>query len=248
MKYVYSVGDIDELTRYAAFAEKHSAKIREYIDYISKEYSVAELPEYIVFSNFDMATKVHSDIIIPAYTNEMRMVITPDVAVWKRIYLNQIQNYDSDDRVELIQNYYEKALGDNCILQILGHELAHQSELFIDDFNDVTSNALWFEEGMVEYISRKFFLTEDEYAEEKRVNQLLVELFEEQHSTGSVDDFGQSTYDGSYASIFYEYWRSFLLVDKLVHKHESVEAVFEEYLKWHKEGRSCLLSDWFNGT
>lgn len=248
MKYVYSVGDINELTRYTEFAEKYNVKIREYIDYISQAYAVAELPEYIVFSNFDIATKVHSDIIIPAYTNQKRMVITPEVDVWKKIYVNQIKNYGSDYRVELIKNYYETAIGDNIILQILGHELAHQSDLFIDDFDGVSSNALWFEEGMVEYISRKFFLTEDEFAEEKRINQLLVELFEEHHATGSIENFDQSTYNSSYASIFFEYWRSFLLVDKLVHKHGSVKAVFEEYHKWHKKGNNSLLSDWFESV
>ena len=245
MQYVYSVSNIDELTRYAQFLNVHEKRIEQYCDFISQAYSVEELPEYIVFSNYDIATKVHGTIIIPAYTNELRMVITPEVAVWQKIYLKQIENYGSDERVQFIKNYYEHSISDHCILQILGHELAHQSELFIDDFDDTPSCALWFEEGMVEYISRTFFLTEDEFAEEKRVNQLLVELFEAHYTTGSVENFGQTTYDGSYASIFYEYWRSFLLVDNLVNKLGSVASVFEAYHKWYNQKSPYSLSEWF---
>ena len=242
MQYAYSVSNSEELAAYTGFVKKHEQRIKEYVDHITQAYSVVDLPEYLVLSNFDMATKVHGSIIIPAYTNEIRIVITPEVAVWKKIYLKQVENYRNDARVQLIKDYYGQSIDDDVVLQILGHELAHQSELFIDD---TLLDALWFEEGMAEFISRKFFLTDAAFEQEKRANQMLVELFEEQHSTGSIENFGQSTYDGSYASIFYEYWRSFLLVDKLVHKLGSVESVFEAYHKWHKHGNNYSLSEWF---
>ncbi|MEQ9809629.1 hypothetical protein [Streptococcus jiangjianxini] len=50
------------------------------------------------------------------------------------------------------------------------------SELFEDDFDDYDS-FIWFEEGMVAYISRKYFLTSEECEAEKQVNRYLVDLF-----------------------------------------------------------------------
>ena len=78
---------------------------------------------------------------------------------------------------------------------------------------------------MVEYISRKYFLTEEEFQAEKICNQSLVELFQKKYGWHSLNDFGSSTYDKNYASIFYEYWRSFLTIDKLVENLGSVQAV-----------------------
>ena len=247
MKYVYSISDNCELERYQLFVEKHARVISEYVGFISEYYDVKELPEYIVFSNLDMATKVHKMIPVPAYTNEIRTVITPEISVWKKIYLRQLDHYKIDSRVQFVRNYYESMLSENHILQILGHELLHQSELFVEDFNneDSMEEGIWFEEGMVEYISRKYFLTEEEYAIGKKSNQLLSELFEEYFRTDSIECFGQSTFDGSYGAIFYEYWRSFLAVDFLVHKRGSVEKVFQRYHQWDKQGRVIPLSRWF---
>lgn len=55
---------------------------------------------------------------------------------------------------------------------------------------------------MVEYISRKYFFTEEEFQAEKICNQSLVELFQKKYSWHSLNDFGSSTYDKNYASIF----------------------------------------------
>lgn len=57
------------------------------------------------------------------------------------------------------------------VLQILGHEMAHHSDLFLDETYETE---MWFEEGMAEYISRRYFLTYEEYAaERKRIGFLL---------------------------------------------------------------------------
>ncbi len=245
MKFAYSVENPGELARYAAFAEKHKESIEKYIDCISRAYVVKELPQYVVFSNFDMATRVHGDLPIPAYTNEVRVILTPEIPVWREIYLKQLEPYGGDGRAASVRDYYENALGDRAVLQILGHELAHWSEWFLDDFDEERPGSVWFEEGMAEYISRKFFLTEEEFAAEKRINQTLAALYEAHCGTDSVESFGRASYDGSYAAIFYEYWRSFLLVDALVSRYGSVEAVFAAYHRWDGEGRPCPLSEWF---
>ena len=113
--------------------------------------------------------------------------------------------------MENIQSYYSNDINENSILQIIGHELMHQSELFLDDFEDEKklTEGIWFEEGMVEYISKKFFLTTEEFEKEKQINTSLVKLFEEKYGISSIESFGQETYDENYTSIFYNYWRSF---------------------------------------
>lgn len=106
------------------------------------------------------------------------MVITPEIEVWKKIYLRQLENYDKSKDYKIIENNYSEKFSENFILQIIGHELAHQSELFLDDFEDDCLQGIWFEEGMVEYLSRQYFLTEEEYLREKQSNEILVKLFE----------------------------------------------------------------------
>lgn len=170
MKYLYAVNDEIELKKYSKFIDKYISKIDEYIKYLKENFKVIDLPEFVVLSNFDMATKVFREISIPAYTNETRMIITPEIEVWKKIYLRQLDVYDKSQYYKFIENHYNEKFSENFILQIIGHELAHQSELFLDDFEDDWLYGIWFEEGMVEYLSRKYFFTEEEYLREKQSN------------------------------------------------------------------------------
>ena len=88
-----------------------------------------------------------------AYTNDYRVMFCPEPAVWREIYLRQLDGLEGN-AAEEIRAYYETAVGENHILSILGHELAHHSEWFPDDFEDERESGIWFEEGMVEYIWR----------------------------------------------------------------------------------------------
>ena len=169
--------------------------------------------------------------------------MTPELAVWKDLYLFQLENYESSHQTQAIANHYQ-SLSENSLLQIVGHELAHWSEHFSDDF-DGYGAYIWFEEGMAEYISRKYFFTDEEFRAEKACNRSLVKLFQKKHGWHSLNDFGTSTYQGNYASIFYEYWRSFLTVDKLVENLGSVQAVFDSYHRWTSTDKTLPLLDWF---
>ena len=55
MEYAYSIRSIDKFKEYNLFLETHKSKIAAYIDFIQNSYSVKDLPEYIVFADFDMA-------------------------------------------------------------------------------------------------------------------------------------------------------------------------------------------------
>ena len=88
-------------------------------------------------------------------------------------------------------------------------------------------------------------MTEEEFQAEKICNQSLVELFQKKYGWHSLNDFASSTYDKNYASIFYEYWRSFLTIDKLVENLGSVQAVFDSYHLWANTDKTLPLLNWF---
>ena len=243
MENLYLVKDENQLAAFRDFVAKNAAKLQDYLAFLKDEFAVYDLPQAIIWSDFDSATQIIREIPVPAYTNDRRMVMTPELPVWKDLYLLQLENYESSHQTQAIANHYQ-SLSEKSLLQIVGHELAHWSEHFLDDF-DGYGAYIWFEEGMVEYISRKYFFTDEEFQTEKAYNQSLVEHFQKKHGWHSLNDFGTSTYQGNYASIFYEYWRSFLTVDKLVENLGSVQAVFNSYHRWANTDKTLTLLDWF---
>ena len=243
MENLYLVKDENQLVAFRDFVAKNAAKLQDYLAFLKDEFAVYDLPQAIIWSDFDSATQIIREIPVPAYTNDKRMVMTPELPVWKDLYLLQLENYETSHQTRAIESHY-KSLSGNSLLQIVGHELAHWSEHFLDDF-DGYGAYIWFEEGMAEYISRKYFFTDEEFRAEKAYNQSLVKLFQKKHGWHSLNDFGTSTYQGNYAGIFYEYWRSFLTVDKLVENLGSVQAVFNSYHRWENTDRTLPLLDWF---
>lgn len=243
MENLYLVKDENQLVAFRDFVSKNAAKLQDYLAFLKDEFAVYDLPQAIIWSDFDSATQIIREIPVPAYTNDKRMVMTPELPVWKDLYLLQLENYETSHQTRAIESHY-KSLSGNSLLQIVGHELAHWSEHFSDDF-DGYGAYIWFEEGMAEYISRKYFFTDEEFRAEKAYNQSLVKLFQKKHGWHSLNDFGTSTYQGNYAIIFYEYWRSFLTVDKLVENLGSVQAVFNSYHRWANTDKTLTLLDWF---
>lgn len=245
MEHIYAVTSEKELAAYQAFAVQTDPRLRDYTEFLEREYSVCDLPNAIVWTSKAIATNLISNIPIPAYTNDFRVVITPDIEAWQAIYLSQLQALDDDNLCADIRRYYSHSLSQNHILQILGHELAHHSALFLDDFGD-SSEGIWFEEGMVEYISRKYFLTEEEYNREYEVNLALAQKLNSKYGRHPLEEFGSCTYEGDYASIFYEYWRSFLTIHQIVEGYDgNVKEVFASYHRWAESGTRQTLLDWF---
>ena len=246
MQHIYAVKTPEEFEKYREFVNKIQPKLTEYIRFLRETYQVLDLPRAIVWTDVQTATHLISDLPVPAYTNEYRVVMTPDVEAWRGIYLKQLETLPESGAVEAIRAYYQTALSENNLLQILGHELAHHSELFLDDFDSYGSGGIWFEEGMVEYISRRYFLTAEEFAAEARVNRQLVALLQGRCGGHSLEEFGAATYQGDYAGIFFEYWRSFLAVADIVERfHGSVPEVFRSYHRWNDSGRGVTLEAWF---
>lgn len=243
MKHIFAVQEQAELLAYQAFLSKHQAKLTQYLAFLKETYAVTELPRAVVWADMETATHLISDLPVPAYTNEYRTVFCPELDTWRNLYLCQLDSLNSSE----IREYYESELCENHILQILGHEFVHHSDWFLDDFEEEQDCGIWFEEGMCEYISRKYFLTDSEFNQEARINALLVEQLTDRYGTHSLEDFGAAAYQGDYASIFFEYWRSFLAVQRIVDRCDGdIPAVFRSYHAWHRKGRQEPLSQWFS--
>lgn len=242
MKHLYLAADENKLRDLKEYTQQILPLFEKYLLYLKDNYQVLDLPRAIVWTDYETAMNVISDIPVPAYTNDYRTVMVPDIEVWKNLYLKQLDAYTKTNDTIKLRNYYEKLSGHN-VLQILGHEMAHHSELFIDEAYETE---MWFEEGMVEYISRKFFLTEEEYAAEKEANQMLAALYDKQYGRLSLNDFSQSTYGQNMVHIWYAYWRSFLMIDSLAEKSDgNISKIFASYDRWYHNGAKDTLERWF---
>lgn len=249
MKHIYAVETKEELLRYQKFVCEIQSRLNEYMTFLREEYMVESFPRAIVWTSREIATNLISDISIPAYTNEYRIIICPEIEVWRDIYLKQIDGFEESERSKEIlgevRDYYSNALSSNHIMQILGHELAHHSELFEDDLDLYYGDSGWFEEGMVEYISRNYFLTKKEYDEEVYANWRLVELYKTQQGNRVLDEVGQYVRGKDFASIFFDYWNSFLAVKRIVEKHNGdIGAAFRKYHEWRKKRDGQSLEKW----
>lgn len=246
MRHLYTVENGDELRAYRTAALRLQPRLEAYVRFLREECAVEELPRAVVWTGREIATELLSGIPVPAYTNEYRVMFCPDPAVWRDIWLCQLDGLAESAAVREIRTYYETAINDDRLLAILGHELAHHSQWF-PDFDDAGARegGIWFEEGMVEYIGRRYFLTEEEFAAEARINRLLVELLRDRYGGHSLEDFGAAAYEGDYAGIFFGYWRSFLAVEELVRRFGGVAEVFRSYREWGNAPAGRTPAEWF---
>lgn len=245
MRYLYAAEAEGELRTYQSAAQRLRPRLEAYLRFLAEEYEVRTPPRAIVWTSREAATELLSDIPVPAYTNEYRILFCPDPAVWRDIWLRQLDGLPESAAVREIRTYYETALSDGRLLSILGHELAHHIEWF-PDFDCTRDAGVWFEEGMVEYIGRRYFLTDEEFDREARINRLLVGLLEPRYGDHPLEDFGASTYKEDYAGIFFEYWRSFLAAEALVRRLGSVRDVFRSHRQWCAAASGRTLAEWFD--
>lgn len=241
MEFLYAAESAEELAQLQTQSAPIADGLEEYLRYLRTALDVRSLPRCIVWCSAETATGRLSSIPVPAYTNETRTVMCPDVAAWKAIYLHQLDGL-SEREAEPLRAYYEH-LPISALRQILGHEFVHQSEHFPDD--EAGESGIWFEEGMAEYISRRYFFSASEYAAAREANQHLLHAHAARYGGRSLEDFGAATYAKDYAGIFYDYWRSFLAVEGLVERYGSVDAVFKAYRAYLATNREKPLAQWF---
>ena len=211
MEYIFAVQNDTEYNRYKLFAKQYEDVLSNYIDLLHSTYKAQYLPRCIVLTSAKAASELISDIPIPAYTNDYRVIFVPELGVWKNRYLRQLDSYENIAEVKEIRTYYETKLNDHHLLQIVGHELTHHSELFSDEAYE--NGGAWFEEGLVEYISRRYFLSASEFEDEARINKKLVELYEQTHPKRPITLFGHTKGNDT---IYYDYWRAFIKIKEAV--------------------------------
>lgn len=241
MEFLYAAQSAEELERLRMQSAPLTDTLEAYLHYLRTALDVRSLPRCIVWCSAETATKRLSGIPLPAYTNETRTVMCPDLAAWKAIYLHQLDGL-SERQAKPLREYYEH-LPISALRQILGHEFVHQSEHFPDD--ETGESGIWFEEGMAEYISRRYFFSATEYAAAREADQRLLRAHAARYGGRSLEDFGAATYALDYAGIFYDYRRSFLAVEGLVEVRGSVDAVFEAYHAYLASDREKPLAQWF---
>ncbi|MBQ9265230.1 MAG: elongation factor Tu [Clostridia bacterium] len=235
MEYIFAAQNDAEFNYFHLFVKQYEGVLSNFIGLLKSKYKVQSLPRCIVLTSARTATELISDIPIPAYTNDYRVVFVPQLDTWKNTYLRQLDSYENSADVKEIRSYYEAKLNDRHLLQIIGHELTHHSELFSDEIYE--NGGAWFEEGLVEYISRKYFLSASEFEDEVRINKKLVELYEQSHPQRPIALFGDSK---DYATIYYDYWRAFIKIMEAVdHCGGDELTVLLRYAK----NPSLLLSD-----
>lgn len=206
--HIFAVESAEELASYQAFVQRTEEKLYRYITVLKEKYAVEEFPHTIVWTSRKTATERLSDIPIPAYTNEQRIVFCPELRVWQEIYLAQLEGL-TGKTADKVRSFYETRLTQNHVLQILGHEFAHHSEYFSDDDYEADS---WYEEGMVEYISRRELLSEAEFEEKAEIEGLLVELMSTRFDMDNIVPASRR----DYAGIFFGYWNGFLAAQKRI--------------------------------
>lgn len=242
MKYIYAFEDIEEYRKHLYIIQRFSERLNKYQLLLEEEYVLIDKPKGVVWTSAEVATSIFSELPIPAFTNKDTIYITPDVEAWRKLFIQQLDGKD----LPHIERFYEQ-LSENHVLTILGHELTHHSDLFLDDFGDEREDGIWFEEGMCEYLSRKFLLTADEFETIAAIEKELVNVFTEAYGDRSLDEFGSNSYTASLSSIMFDYWRSFLSIKYLVEDRyeNNIQIVFEEYHKWDREGRMLSLTEHF---
>ena len=243
MKHIFAFESIEEYKKHESLIQRFSDRLNGYQEILEENFALTEAPKAIVWTSAELATSIFSEIPIPAFTNKDTIYITPDLTAWRKLMIEQLDGKD----LPHIQHFYEN-FSENLLFTIVGHELTHHSDLFVDEFEEERDDSIWFEEGMCEYLPKKLLLSESEFNGITAVETELVEVFTEEYGLRSLDEFGSASYKGSLSSIMFDYWRSFLAIKFLVEERyqNDVRLVFEDYRKWHDGGRKTSLSSYFN--
>lgn len=221
---------------------KFTKKLNEYQLILEKHFELKDKPKGIVWTSEELATNVFSDVPIPAFTNKDIIYFSPDLSNWKNLFIKQLEGKEQPE----IKSFYEN-MSEKQLFTIVGHELTHHSDLFVDEFDDDREDGIWFEEGMCDYISRKYILNQEEFNNITNIELQLVALFKDKYGNHSLDEFGSASYEGSLTSIMFDYWRSFLAIKYLVEEkaNNDIKLIFNEYHNWHNEGRKKSLIEHF---
>lgn len=241
MKQIFAIENNEQLHSLQQTGNRLFQKLEEYKLILQKDFELTTVPKGVLWTTGELATTVFSNIPLPAFTNRELIIMSPNLAEWRELFLRQLEGR----KLPAIETFY-KEFSENQLFIILAHELTHHIDLFLDEF-DEREDSIWFEEGMCFYLPRKLLLTEKEFKEISDTEWKLVNEFADKYGEHSIDQFGSASYRESLTSIMYDYWRSYLIVKYLVEvtADGNISTIFNQYQKWHMEGCLIPLSEYF---
>ena len=128
---LYTARDTAEFAKLTDQAQPIVEGLAPYLEFLREWYTVTELPRAILFTTRETATERISDLPLPAYTNEYRIVFCPDVAVWRTLLCSQLNDLTvSSAEIASITSYYHTEYGIPHVRQILGHGLSTRASTF----------------------------------------------------------------------------------------------------------------------
>lgn len=218
--------------------EFYKTNIEKLIDYLQREYQLNDYPKLLIWTSFDDATRLLSDVQYPAYTNDKYIVFSADLDKWKFLLMDNVKHLEN----KTINHYFNK-LDENYLLCVLGHEITHHLDLFVLEWDNNTQ--IWFEEGMCHYLPRKKFLSKKAFDEIYRIEKMIVEKNEIIKEMPSINLFTPSSYDSfDNATIEYFYALSFVMIADLVEKKNlDIFELFKLYESWSLNYRSTMHFD-----
>lgn len=86
IKNIYAVKTESELTELQRIVHEMWPELEQFLSFLKEKYLTVDLPRCIVWTDYETATNTISDLPLPAYTNDYRTVMVPDVDVWKKLY------------------------------------------------------------------------------------------------------------------------------------------------------------------
>ncbi|MEW4327094.1 hypothetical protein Q0N12_10505 [Rossellomorea marisflavi] len=240
MKYGISVTDTSEVKKIEESGLQLVDKLVAFSESLN-EIASFQSPRGIIFHDLASATQLYSTVPLPAYTSRDLIHITPLVETWKGIYLS------TTNGVEVAETYYSELDMDDVAV-IAAHELTHHIDVFQTDSEELDEENMWFEEGLCFYIPRKQILSDEKFHSIMKVEACLIDRYKEQYGDYTLNRFGESHDEESeYASAFYDYWRSTLVVDALINRYcdQQVEKMIDCYREWAESSRVINLQTYF---
>ena len=71
--------------------------VDKYISYLEKELNAENFPRSIVLTSYEIACGYISNISVPAYTNDFRIVFCPSIDTWRNLYQKQLDSYGVEE-------------------------------------------------------------------------------------------------------------------------------------------------------
>lgn len=241
MKNIIAVESIEKFLEYQSLTKELDNPINNYIQILQKFYQLNELPKGVLWTTSEIATNVLSNNIVAGYTNEQYITMTPETDYWRHYYYSLMKDCKSEN----IKKYYNK-FSEKFVLQVIGHEIAHNLDLFYEEWTDSTT--IWFEEGMVEFLSCYYLLSEEEYKIKLNAELDALNYYSKIFGEVNLEEFKMSSYKNlNKIQIFMLYWKSFIIINEIfTSNNKDILKVFKKYHEWYQSNQRKTKSEWFN--